>query len=62
MLLTVWAFSNCNISHVFGHVHIYYSCVVCMHIALSDIIKYLVGNMLGTASVDSVYKLIFTVR
>ena len=33
-----------------------------MHVALSDVIIYLGGNMLGTASVDSVYKLLFIVR
>lgn len=62
MLQTVWAFNNCNVSHVFGHVHIYYSCLVCMHIALSDVIIYLGGKMLGTASVDSVYKLLSIAR
>ena len=62
MLQTVWALSNCNVFHVFGHVHIYYSYIVCMHVALSDVIIYLGGKMLGTASVDSVYKLLFIVR
>jgi len=33
-----------------------------MHIALSDVIIYLGGKMLGTASVDSVYKLLSIAR
>lgn len=51
-----------NASHVFGHVHTYYSCLVCMHVALSDGIIYLGGKMLDTASVDSVCKPLFFAR
>jgi hypothetical protein len=37
MLHTVWDFSNCNVSCVFGHAHRCYDHLVCVHVVLSGV-------------------------
>jgi hypothetical protein len=62
MLHTVWGFSNCNVSCVFGHADRCYGRSVCVLVVLSGVTICLGREMLDTASVDSVYKPHFVVR